>query len=275
MAKRKKRKLSEEFEEIYLRYGTAKKYLHKVSSEELSSGENQSIITHMASKYYEINKSILFSVGYNFDDIRNIAAVFAATFLGSDCKIERGRGKNLVMMRYIDQRMSRFIKWAARKFNINEIVSCTSIKDDYGIEHSGTLNSVIEIDGIPMWGGESPISLREQIIENEIELEILAKCPDPKKKKRILGEQKNLKKEYRKEIKEGKECILRLREELNRNPEKHTEQLVFYATSKHVADDIRRAAKRYCKKFDIDYNQMAIELIEKNQYEDKDFIING
>lgn len=270
-----KRKLSENFEEIYLRYGTAEKYLHKVSSEEVQLIKNQKIITYMTNKYYMINKSLLLSIGYNFDDLRNIVAVYAATFLGSDAEADSERGKNLIMMRYIDQRMDRFVKWASKKFGVGEVVSYTSLIEDYKYEYSDTLNNVIEIDGVPMWGKETPISIREQIINIDLELEDLS-CsgPNPEREKVLRKERQDLKKKYNKENGKNRNLIKKLRAELNENWEDHKDTLAFYATSKHVAEDMRRAARKYCRKFDINYIELTLKLIKKNNYENKDFTLN-
>lgn len=272
-----KRKLSENFEEIYLRYGTAEKYLHKASSEEVQSIKNQKVITYMTNKYYNINRSFLLHAGYNYDDLRNIIAVYVATFLGSDYDIDSERGKKLIMMRYVEQRVVRFIQWVSRKFGSNEVVSYSPITDAevYRNEYCDTLNNVIEIDGIPMWGKETPISIREQIANIDIELEdLFYSKKSPSREKVLRRERKELKKEYNKENSKNKDRIKELKIELNENWEEHKDTLAFYATSKHVAEDVRRAARRYCKKFDINYIDLTLKLIRDNNYENKDFTLN-
>jgi hypothetical protein len=55
------------------------------------------------------------------------------------------------------------------------------------------------------------------------------------------------------------------------NPEKYAESLAWYATTKHVSYDVRRAARRYCTKYNIDYKALVSELIAKNDYDKSNF----
>ena len=229
----------------------------------------------MTNKYYIKNKNLLLGIGYNFDDLRNIVAVYAATFLGADYEADTEKGKNLIMMRYIDQRVVKFIQWASKKFGVDEVVSYSSIRKEEYSDYCDTFNTVIEIDGVPMWGREAPISIREQLVSIDLELEELSHEEGTSKKERELKKERQvLKREYNKEVSQNKDLTKKLRLKLNENWKDHKEKLAFYATSKHVADDVRRAAKRYCKKFNIDYIELALSLIQKNNYENKDFTFN-
>lgn len=261
----KKRKLSEDFELIYLRHGEARKNLHKVTDKELKDPDVQRIIKFSTKKWFDRNSRVLLGSGYNFEDLQSIITIYAATFIGSGFKGKTHRGTGLLMMNFIDQRVLRYLEWVKRKFSLDEIVNTISFSTN------DSLYATLRADG-----GLVPTALSKIEVIDELEFAIgkLSSNTDPasKRKMRSMKDQRVLlKRDLAKQRKDSKNKTIELKDKINTDHDEYTDELVYYSTSKHVSKDIRSAARKYCKKFNIDYRTLIQAVLRDGDYDIKEF----
>jgi hypothetical protein len=223
----------------------------------------------MTSKYFHSNQGLFTINGFEYEDILSIVTIFALTFWGMPCGANDERGKYLLMMRFISQRMHNFVNWVAKKFHVNDVnITYTG---DYEQLHSHMADkNTIEINGIPMWGLIREPSLSDRIKQlydqvDEIDRQI-EKSHDNKliqQRKAVFRQLMAARRTYRDKYYQ-KEPLQKMRNELDRNPAKYADQLSYYATTKHVSADVRKAARLTCKRYGINYVEWAKSKINQD-----------
>lgn len=239
---------------MYLRYNMAAKYMPEADKAILNDPQFKKVVSYMTNYYFNRYRELLSSNGFEADDLRNIITVFGLTYWGH-CKPEaRDRKAFMLMMRYIGQKLRTMVRWVSRKFGADEVILVGFRTNDS--MHKAT-NSIVAPD------------LDDEIEESHM-------LPDGDPYHRLLAEEaeqdeKTAAREESARRRESQALVSALRKKLASDPEKYREQLCHYATSKHVANDVRTRARRVCRQYGFDYVQWLKERAERlgtdiNQY---------
>ena len=268
--------IKDNFEAVYLRMNTLRKYIHKADPNLLHDREFKRCINYMTFRYFYANRYLFSINGFEREDLQNIITLYGLAYFGCNAKSMDQRGQYLCMMKFISQRMSNLINWIAKKFGVDEIQVTLMGKFPKMID---TLYQpqTITINGIPMWGHDNQLTNSEQLRSmfnrfDEINISIANKRKTASARKlslhdssysSLLQEKKvvadNIATLQAKTVRrsKNKDLLQALRVKLADNPSKYSEQLSYYATSKHVGSDIRKAARAICNKYDINYKEWA------------------
>jgi len=274
------RNIKENFEEIYLRFDDGKRYLKNAKLSEIKSKDVQRCIKTLTRRHFRINSCIFLRFGYDIGDLSSIITYFCAVFLGMPNNYVSDRDKYTIMMRYVDQRIVEFVKLVLRKLQSKELITLyhKSFDDEDLNYFENTIDSPEDIIS-----DEELISLDDKIALISDEIYILQSKSNltRQRKKEIRKKKDNLKelknqnssiKKHRRNLKKRnrnltKDLKLRLEQEWSEKQE----SLVYYTSSKYVSEDVRRAARRYCKKYGIDYKSLILQLIESRGYSIEEF----
>ena len=121
---------------------------------------------------------------------------------------------------------------------------------------------------------DESLSSKDQMNEYDFEPDKLSESDDKATKKLFVAIKKEravLKREMARKKRESKETTINLRSKIQDDSNKYTEELSYFSTSKHVSKEIRQAARRYCKKFDIDYKTIMKQIIHEKDYDTREF----
>lgn len=266
----KKRNISDSFEEVYLRFNTAKRDLARVDPGELSNPEFKKVCNYITSNFYKINEKILESNGYAREDVFSLAMFFGACYLGHKERTPAytDRAEKVMMISYINQRLIRFVKWTHAKFQVDERVSLldTGTGSDFSLGAAGVSTASLDFEAILT--GEMYTAPEEELEDVEDAL----RAASGTLKVRLECRRSELKSKITAKRKESRTLTANLRAKMEENPEKHEDELVYYAYTKHVAKDVRRAAKRCCEKYGIDHkNKIKCIILDRN-YSESDFV---
>lgn len=254
------------FEQVYLRYNQAMRDFKNVTSKDLRDPEFIKICKYAAGKCYYGNESFLLTNGYDLDDISSLATIFGACYLGYQDKTVAydKRRSNLMMIAYILQRINRFMSWTSAKFQSSEIVS--RVSDTVGM--SLYSDNSTTVDDTVMYGIEDTKSDMDVLMDL---LEESEECTNKIRKKKVDENISKLKSKISTARSESKATDTLNKISIKENPAKYAESLAWYAATKHVSYDVRRAARRYCVKYNIDYKTMITDLIAKSDYDKSNF----
>ncbi len=235
-----RKNIRDNFEDLYLRSNIVKRDISNADPKVLKSKEFNKICVYMANTCFSENRKFLLTCGFDFDDILSISKIFGATYVGAkfDLTGSTEKGKNLVMMRYIGQRLSLFVKWTSKKLHDEEISSEVFEKC---MAQSGTSSYI---------SPEEEIEMMEEIMFGV------------KKKARWRMENsiKDKRKQHREEKLAQETLFASLRAKLDNNHESLTEVLVYYSNAKAVSHDVRKAAQKYCVKYGIDFQKEELKV---------------
>jgi len=265
--KRKKRNLKDEYEKIYLRWNQAKRDLVGVKSEDLRNVDFVRVCKYTASKSFNNNRSFLLSNGFDYDDLLSMSKFFGACFLGYKDKSEAidDRRYYYMMTASIFQRLNRFMGWTANKMESHEVydkVDIEHLESADAQEHIAS--SPIKVDGVVMFGKEENKSLGVALFEITEELDIMLESNKGKtsKSKKLEAKKREIKREIRIINKKQKNMFSGLREKIKSNPGIYSKRLAYYAHTKHVSGDVRKAARVYCNKYGLDHEKIFNESIK-------------
>lgn len=120
----RRRTLSDNFEEIYLRFNTSKRDLLKTDADVLKTKDFARVVSHMSQKYYKYNMKSFKKWGVEYEDVKSIITLFGAVYTGN-VKDKNFSKKEYygIMMSFIDQRMGNVLRWFSRKFESESIIS--------------------------------------------------------------------------------------------------------------------------------------------------------
>lgn len=259
-----KKNIKDDFEAVYLRSNIVKRDIAKADPKILASSEFNKICAYMAGRCFVKNKAVLLNRGFDYPDILNIAKVFGATWVGAGYNhIDKSSktDKNF-MMRHIGHRLATLVGWILKKMKDDEIVD-RSVNLTFNDKIKNTTSSAVSerYDNINLL---DEINFLEEDLSEEMSLPRRYHLKNKLKIKRKLhiknkSEQRNLTKS--------------LKEKLDKNHGNLTDALAYYASAKSVSLDVRKVARRYCKKFNIDYKIIIEQIIERNNYDKVEFDI--
>lgn len=251
-----KNNIRDNFEAVYLRFNQAQRDLKNVSDAQLKTKEFIQICTYTSNSVFYRNRELLLSSGYDIDDIMSLSRTFGACYIGDQNKVKAydERRYNLMMIAYIFQRLMRFVSWVDAKFEFKEISIINNSTGDYHEEHYTDYDDDII-------KGSSPEHQLEDLIESFEETQ------DKNTRKKIGKLRSTIKNDRTKSLK----SFASKKETLVSNIDKYSTSLAYYACTKHSDFEIRKVAKKYCKKYNIDYKTIMSAIIDKNGYNSNEF----
>ena len=249
-----RRNLSNDFEAIYLRFSSVKKYLDNARPGFLDDVEIQKIVKYMTAHYFNKNDAILRASGFDFEDMHNISQFFALAFSGTKYEAKTKHDEILLLSNFLSQRLSRLVTWVVKKFDTNEIVlsscpleSCASPEPVETSEDDKTLDS-LDLVNYRISKAGNDMAKKSALMRQKRELVrwVITKKTEDREKRLAT-----------------KAALALAKKKLNKNIKKYRNILCYYATVKFVSKDVRKYARLYCRKYGINYIEWAKERIEK------------
>ena len=121
MGTEKRFNIKDDFENLYLRSKTLKRYLHKADPEILKDNEFKKVISYISGHFYYINKGVYQMASFDYEDIHSMSQIYGLAFMGSGFEAKSKKDMYTVMMRFISQRLTQATAWIAKKFQITTI----------------------------------------------------------------------------------------------------------------------------------------------------------
>ena len=255
-----KKNIRDDFEAVYLRSNIVRRDIGKADPVILKSPDFNKICAYMAGRCFLRNKTALLTRGFDYQDVLSVTKVFGATYVGANYthKDASNRTNRNLMMRYISHRLNTMVRWVSKKMKDEELLDrryeITSgqmdhVPDEASLEGSSTLDE---------------INFLEEDYSEEKSL---------KKRKRMLVNLREKRKNYAKKRKDERSLTNALKIKLEANYDKMTDVLAYYSTTKSVSFDMRKVARRYCDRYGIDYKAIAENMIKQNNYDKLEFDI--
>ena len=214
--------IKKDFETVYLR---ARGYLKGFTTKDkslLTLPETQKVIRYLVYKHYKSREKFWNSIGMDDSDIHSIVSMYSLYYIS---KLNEKEIDYRHLMNFVGQRITYCIKCFKRKEKLEERVNTNDL-------------CVEEVDI------QNLLSASYENIDFELK-----------------GAKKDLSSNKTKDLTESnavrKATVSRLQLKLNKDPYKYKKELVYYAISKHVGLDVRKKARKYCKKYGIDYIEVA------------------
>jgi hypothetical protein len=236
-----RRNLKNNFEEMYLRYNMVKKHIKEADPTIVDDPNFKRCVAFMTKRYFFRYKDFFVSNGFEMEDVSNIVMLFGLTYWGHSKPASRDHNAFNIMMRYINQRMQTTVRWISKKFHTEEISAIVSLDSLHGDIRQDD-NDLFDLDSLSSDNIIESSPRRKTNVKN-IDDELLAE------------DQRRAKKEIRASKKRDKQLSFLLKKKLEHNPSLYSEDLCYYATSKHVGKDVRMKARSMCREYGIDYVQ--------------------
>lgn len=241
-----RRNLSNDFEAMYLRYNMAAKYMSEADKSILDDPQFKKVVSYMTNYYFNRYRDLMSSNGFEADDLRNVITVFGLTYWGH-CKPEaRDRKAFTLMMRYMSQKIRTMVRWISRKFGADEVV-LVGFRTADSMQRAESMlvaqESESQEDEVQTFSDGDPY---QEMLDAEQEEETR------KTDKRTAADKRS-----------SRMLVAAMRRKLEENVEEYSEQLCYYATSKHVAHDVRMRARKFCRQYGIDYAKWLKERADK------------
>lgn len=261
--------LKNDFEKLYLRFNITKRALNALSQERvneiLQNTDFRRCTKYIANCVFAKHRIFLTSHGFWKEDMESIAQIFGINFYLYNVKADTKKGENTLLMRYVSQRFQNFIIWGRRKFGMEEKI----------YEVPGHTAMFVDKFSMP-WDNESSVTLSDKVgyasedcknIRKELKATRGSKNPEILANRAKLRVQSNtlrktlstLNTEKKTQLAAEKKLTASLLKKLDKEWPKHKDTLSHYATSKCVPFDVRKKAKKFCKKYGIDYAEWAKE----------------
>lgn len=272
--------VKENFEMVYLRSNWFSKFAPYANLKHTDTKEYKKIISFISKAHFNQYKLLFEMNGFLDEDVLSIVKTFSLVFLGLPENRKKRKINYKMMMRFITQRMLDVNKAISRKFRSEEVVSCRSLSVGSLNCFSLTKNPeeiLLESDDCKQYS-LSQIELIDNCIKTASEeKKLLVSIDDIKKqdkkirslrfaRKSIIIDFK-LQKEFQDEFEENTFDVKNKKKEIAENKDKYVESLCYYATTKHVSYEVRKAAIKMCQKLGIDYKKWAqIKLSERPEY---------
>lgn len=242
--KKARRNINDHFEHIYLGGDWLGKHIDSNPHPFTRTKDYARVITYISKYLYNHNRYTFKLGGFDRDDVHSLCLTFGHAFFSLESKRDLTNFKKIssLLQHFIEQRVVSTTHKINNKFQDKEIIA---IDNDENIEEE--TQSIIdyneeedEVEGLFF-----DESLEDDVEEEDVDINMYDYMPTtteikPRDKHYIAGKIN----------------------EIARNPEKYATELSRYATSKYVSENIRKAARRICKQYEINPNQWATQQIE-------------
>lgn len=123
----KRRRLNDDFESIYLRFNTLRRYIRRATPEITGTPDFQRVIKFKTEAYWKWGEKILHPSGFESEDLMSVVTAWSMAFAGMRAGEQPSRRLYNDMMKFLDQRFEYMSKGVWRKFNISERPGTVSI----------------------------------------------------------------------------------------------------------------------------------------------------
>ncbi len=247
IAKKSRRNINDHFEHIYLGGDWLGRHISPNPHPVTLTEDYQRVIKYISKYLYEHNYYTFKLGGFERDDVHSLCMTFGHAFFSLEEKREWTEFKQIssLLQCFISQRVISVTKKINSKFQEKEIIALDipleeNMEDDsqsiidYN-EEEVEEDDFFNIDSLD----------EEDVEEDDIDENYYDYMP-------TSNEVKPRDKHY----------IASKINEIANNPEKYAGELARYATSKYVSENIRKAARRICRQYEINPNQWATTQIE-------------
>ena len=154
--------LKNDFEDVYLRSRTLKKYLPLADQKILTNPEFTRVVNYISNLFYQKYRRLYGVGGFDLEDIQNVTRLWGLAFTGYGGQWKSDKDKFTVMMRFVSQRLWQMTGWIAKKFQCDEVTRyqmfCT---EDGLIEKLGAAPVIEEAESKPASPARSTSSLKK------------------------------------------------------------------------------------------------------------------
>jgi hypothetical protein len=241
----KRNNLTDNFEQVYLAYKALQRYIPNSDESVLSNVGFIKVVNYKARQYWKKTQFFWISNGFDYEDVHSMIQLFGYSFFGSGTELTTDKDGFNVMLRFIDQRLMNVENCVTRKFQLDEV-----IRNNHQLREDDQEELAREFD-------EEGIDLNKDDTDNDEEFD---NYYDEDVEVEDSGEILELY-SANKAKKDSWYISTRLGD-IAKEPERYSTQLAHYATTKHVGGDVRKAARKICEKYNIDYNQWAKEKVQ-------------
>lgn len=256
------------FEKVYLRYNIIQRAIKMLSQEKVDEILAKPLFirctTYIARRTFRKNMNFLCDHGFWQEDLESISKIFGLSFYLYGTEFKSEKDESMLLMRYIGHRFQRFVEWATKKFGRDDKVY-ESVGIERAIDGTNYAKSYVPddeddslIDKIT-FATEDSDQIEAQVTELRARIKAQGKNAVLTHTKSVLNRKaKIIKKDlmvmrrtHREQRAASKQLTEALKSKLDTEWYQYKDQLVHYATSKHVAYDIRKKAQDYCRKYGI------------------------
>lgn len=164
-----RRNISDNFEEMYLKFNTTKRDLAKAKLHLLDKPDFKRTTKYMANMAFYRNFNVFNRAGFTQEDVEQITVIFGLVFSGNSPMMAHGRKYYNYMMRFIQQRNHDLVKWCKRKIEFEQ-----EFLDD-------SIDSIQESDIMDIKASK-PLISETDFIDTKVDLSILVRKRSGRKK---------------------------------------------------------------------------------------------
>lgn len=273
-----KNNIANNFEDVYLRSNILKRAVNTLSDERIKEifedTHFKRCVKYIATNTFRKNSSFFTQHGFMWEDIWAIGKIFGLSFYSDGKTYNSKQDESYLLMRYLNQRFQRFCIWSHKKFGAQEKISESTVDESVWFyvmpstaEDAMSLDEKIgqKADQLYEINRRSQLIFDEEARSNQDCKYILRKQKNKAivRSKPLQDDLSKLSAERSKEKSVSDRLTKKLKKSLDKNWRKHKTQLAYYATSKYVAYDVRKKARKFCSKYGIDYVKWGQEQIDK------------
>ena len=231
--------VSDHFEACYLKENQARKAFANTADVNamLANPDFDRCTKYMANMVFQQNESVLLAHGFSYEDVLSTVKTLGLQLTNYKFVPKTSKDFSYILMRFIAQRIDTYFLFLDRKYNFTESYLDVHLNDTTILWKKLYPSVTDPLDDFP--------ALAPQ------EEEAPVRKIDKTRKARTNA----------------------MREELNGNIDKYRDKIAQLATSKMVDFEVRKKARKLCRKHDIDYLAWAKEQIALNHLDEVDFVL--
>ncbi|MGH7240976.1 MAG: hypothetical protein ACREGB_01630, partial [Candidatus Saccharimonadales bacterium] len=259
-------------------------------------------VKHVVGSIYSRNKTTFLSHGFDYDDVLNIGKflglLWTATKIGPNTVVTNEYDKHIILMHFLTQKLNLFMNRINRKFQVTN-----NLSNEVGVE--GNLLETLTADERVLNNPENAVALADDkpevspadqldldmkqlnVVEQDLSgiKNLLADKPINREdlairkrrketKRRILSKRVDALRGALATEKSSKRTYSRtLKKELTKNLPAYKDKLAYCAVSGDVGFDVRKAARKMCKKYGIEYLEWAKAYIAAHPTVEHGFVL--
>ena len=281
MPKGKTPNVRDDFEDVLLYTSGYEKVRDKIDESLLLDPEFCRVVRYMTSYFCRKNRGFLDALGYDERDIHTVIAIRALRFMAMDYEAKDDRARYMFLMRHLEQRFSRFRDLLERKHSMRDMIMIGVQDISWFPSVSEEESSGPDLDELK----DDYATLRAEVTRMGREI---SECPNLERRKDLRLERaavivdvkdtasdiRNVHSKRRAERSENQRITEALKVKLEQLPREELEaKMSYYATLRSVSKEVRTSARAFCRQHGIDYSAWAKKYIERNNFDDSEFVL--
>lgn len=269
------------FEDVLLYTSGYEKVRGKVDESWLKDQQFCKVVRYMTATFCRKYEGLLSLTGHDHDDVHTILVIYSLRFMAMGYKAKDEKARYMFLMRHLSQRFPRFKDLLERKFmlrNVNLVsgMDLSWFSEAPKDEPSGDDDVEVLV--------EEYQDLRREYVAIKANLSRMIEPKRSAAKLDMVGLRVDMrhvaeeirvvrtKKEH--ERSENARITKALRDRLKNTPKDElANKMAYYATVRAVSSDVRDKARQYCRNNGIDYAGWAKRYIERNNFDESEFVL--